>query len=83
MEIRDKNAVLFSWEVGFIWDLRTLAYWPLALSPHLNLQMVIQQYSPLTQGYDTAQPRLFYLIRIHPGKAQGLHPYILQCRAFT
>ncbi len=44
----------------------------------LNLVAAIQQSSNLTKGHNSAQSRLFYFIPVHPGKAQGLHPYLLE-----
>ncbi len=53
---------------------------PLLYTTHLNSQEATQGSSPLTEGHDPAQPRLFYLFWIHPGKAQGLHPYLFSTR---
>ncbi len=36
-----------------------------------------------SRDFESAQPCLFYLFWIHPDKAQGLHPYLFQYRAFT
>ncbi len=59
-------------------SIGTQAYWPIAPYSHLNSQAAIQESSPLTEGNDPAQPRLFYSFQIHPGKAQFLHPYCLE-----
>ncbi len=58
---------------------------PLAIALPLAFKFIgaIQQSSPLTKSHDTAQHRLFYLIRIHPGKAQSLYSYLFQRWAFT
>ncbi len=50
---------------------------------HLNLEGAVQRSSALTKDSDFVQPRLFYLFRIRPTKAQGLHLCHFQHREFT
>ncbi len=60
-------------EVDSSWDPRTpmtQSCWPIALSLSSKFIGVIRQSRAVTVGYSSAQPRLFCLIRINPGKAQ-------------
>ncbi len=56
----------FFYKVTSNWDPRTQACWPIPQSFHLNLQGTIKPPRPLTEGHNTAQYGVFYLIRIHP-----------------
>ncbi len=73
----------FFLEVGLHWDPGTQAHWPIAYTSHLNSQGAIQESNHLTEGHDSAQLAPFFLFWIHPGKAQGLHPYLFQHRVCT
>ncbi len=52
----------------------TQALWPIFLYFLFKFIMGYLGVQPPYRGPDPAQPRLFYLFRIHLGKPKGLHP---------
>ncbi len=62
------ETAIFFCEVDPNWDHRTQAHWPIAL--YLSFKFIgcyLGVQLPY-KGHNSAQPRLFYLFRIHPGK---------------
>ncbi len=69
-----KYFIIFFCQVGSHQD-PGLAHWLIALSLSFKFIGGYLGVQPPCRGHDPAQPHLFYLFRIHPGKDQGLHPY--------